>query len=53
MGRHKENLEMRFDCLSRADENNIDLRISQHELDAGGSTSQQDNEVDQILTLCT
>ena len=44
---------MRFDCLARADEDDIDLRISQPELDAGGSTSHQNNEVDQILTLCT
>ena len=31
---HKEKLEMRFDCLARADNDDIGLRISQHELDA-------------------
>ena len=55
--RHNENLEMRFDCLARADGDDIDLRISLrlaradgddidlrislHELAAGGSTSHQ------------
>ena len=53
MERHNENLETRFDCFARADKDDIDLWISWHELDTGGSTSQQDNEVDQILTLCT
>ena len=43
---YNENLEMKFDCLARADKDDIDLRIPQHELvDAGESTSQQDNEV--------
>ena len=46
MERQNENREMRFDCLARADKDDI-------ELDAGGSTSQQGNEVDQIVVLCT
>ena len=53
MERHNENLEMRFDCLARTDEDDIDLPFLSHELDAGGSTSPQVNDVDQILTLCT
>ena len=51
--RHNENVEMRFDCLAQADEDDIDLRISYHALNASASTSQQDNEIDQILKLCT
>ena len=41
------------DCLAQADEEDVDLWISSHELAAGGSTSQQDNEIDHNLTLCT
>ena len=50
---HSENLKLTFDCLAQADEDDIDLWILWHELAAGGSTSQQDNKVDQILMLCT
>ena len=44
MERHNENLEMRFERLSPADIDDINLQISQHKFVAGGSTSQQDNE---------
>ena len=53
MERQNENLEMRLDCLAQVDEEDIDLRISQHELAAEGSKSQYDNEIGQCLTLCT
>ena len=39
MKRHNENLEMRFDCLAQADEDDIDLRILSHELDAGDKSA--------------
>ena len=52
MVRHNENFEMRFDCSARANKDDIDRRISYHELAAVASITQQHNEVDQILALC-
>ena len=51
MERLNENLEMRFDCLARIDEDDVDLRISLHEPAATRSTNSL--QVDQVVTKIT